>query len=66
MCNACGFRCCGSDQFTGCGCYHCDEFECRFDDDEIDDGYDEDDYDEDDYDFCPCRKPSAFQCVESA
>ncbi len=28
MCNACGFSCCGSDEFEGCGCDHCDEPEC--------------------------------------
>lgn len=25
MCNACGFLCCGSDQFGGCGCESCGE-----------------------------------------
>lgn len=29
MCNACGFLCCGSDQFSGCGCDHCDEPDCH-------------------------------------
>jgi len=42
MCNACGFLCCGSDQFARCGCDWCDEPDCRseieFDDD--DDEYD--------------------------
>jgi len=28
MCNACGFLCCGSDQFGGCGCEHCGEEAC--------------------------------------
>lgn len=29
MCNACGFLCCGSDEFSGCGCDHCEEPECH-------------------------------------
>ncbi len=28
MCNACGFLCCGSDQFGGCGCEHCGNEAC--------------------------------------
>jgi hypothetical protein len=28
MCNACGFLCCASDEFGGCGCEHCGEPEC--------------------------------------
>lgn len=28
MCNACGNLCCGSDEFGGCGCYHCGNPEC--------------------------------------
>lgn len=28
MCNACGFQCCGSDQFERCGCNHCDNPAC--------------------------------------
>lgn len=28
MCNACGFLCCGSDEFGGCGCEHCGEDGC--------------------------------------
>lgn len=32
MCNACGFYCCGSDQFAGCGCEHCGCAECLSDD----------------------------------
>ena len=28
MCNACGFSCCGCDDFEGCGC-NCDEWRCR-------------------------------------
>lgn len=28
MCNACGFSCCASDSFDGCGC-DCDVTECR-------------------------------------
>jgi len=63
MCNACGFHCCGSDQFTGCGCDHCDEPDCWSDDDFDDDYMDlEDDYE---IEACACRSPSQFQCVES-
>lgn len=29
MCNACGNLCCGSDEFEGCGCDHCDEPDCH-------------------------------------
>lgn len=29
MCNACGFLCCGSDEFSECGCDHCDEPDCH-------------------------------------
>lgn len=28
MCNACGNLCCGSDEFGGCGCDHCDDPAC--------------------------------------
>lgn len=28
MCNACGFLCCGSDEFGGCGCEHCGHPDC--------------------------------------
>ncbi len=28
MCNACGFLCCGSDEFGGCGCESCGCDEC--------------------------------------
>jgi hypothetical protein len=28
MCNACGFLCCGSDQFEGCGCDGCECPDC--------------------------------------
>lgn len=35
MCNACGFYCCASDVFSGCGCDHCDCPECWTDDDEF-------------------------------
>lgn len=30
MCNACGFLCCASDSFQGCGC-DCEYAECRED-----------------------------------
>ncbi len=42
MCNACGFLCCGSDRFGGCGCDHCDNPECWDDDSYLDE--DDDDY----------------------
>lgn len=29
MCNACGFLCCASDVFEGCGCDHCPEPDCH-------------------------------------
>src|SRR5690349_21768545 len=29
MCNACGFLCCGSDMFSGCGCDHCKNQACH-------------------------------------
>lgn len=28
MCNPCGFQCCASDEFGGCGCEHCDHPDC--------------------------------------
>lgn len=61
MCNACGFLCCGSDEFDRCGCESCPNPEC-WPDDDID--YFDDDYAAD-YGFCGCNKPSAFQCVET-
>lgn len=36
MCNACGFLCCASDVFEGCGCDHCECYECHSSDDDID------------------------------
>jgi hypothetical protein len=42
MCNACGFFCCASDVFEGCGCDHCYCSECWSDD--PDDDRDEEDY----------------------
>ena len=50
MGNACGFYCCGSDEFDGCGCDQCpcsdcwpgeDEFYCDSDDDWEGDGDEE-------------------------
>lgn len=35
MCNACGFFCCGSDEFDGCGCDQCPCSDCWPDDDEF-------------------------------
>lgn len=29
MCNACGFVCCGSDEFSGCGCNDCECEACH-------------------------------------
>lgn len=55
MCNACGFYCCGSDQFERCGCESCPYSECW--PDEPDDTYD-DDY-PDDY-----ERSGRFRCVE--
>jgi hypothetical protein len=28
VCNACGYGCCASDEFEGCGCDSCDEPDC--------------------------------------
>ncbi len=39
MCNACGFYCCASDVFGGCGCEHCPCPECW--PDEPDEEYEE-------------------------
>lgn len=37
MCCSCGNLCCGSDQFGGCGCDHCEDPDCWSDDvDELD------------------------------
>jgi len=58
MCNACGFLCCGSDLFEGCGC-DCPYQECW--------DIEEDDYegDDDDYEFAVCcHRPSRFKCEE--
>jgi len=57
MCNACGFLCCGSDEFNGCGCESCDEPGCWPDDDDF---FDEAD---DLYRLAPCCPPArAFAC----
>lgn len=47
MCNACGFQCCASDVFSGCGCDHCNCEHCWSDD--ADDGpeCDHEDYEAD-------------------
>lgn len=34
MCNACGFLCCASDEFSGCGCNDCECEACWTDTDE--------------------------------
>lgn len=57
MCNACHNMCCGSDQFEGCGCDHCNEPDCWSDDEYFED---DDDFDLD----CACSRPSSFQCVQ--
>jgi hypothetical protein len=43
MCNACGFLCCFSDEFSECGCEHCPYEACHYseEDDEIDDWSDD-------------------------
>jgi hypothetical protein len=41
MCNACGFYCCGSDEFDSCGCDHCPYVACHCyedDDEDYEDG----------------------------
>lgn len=58
MCNACGFYCCGSDEFSRCDCDYCDEPDCWSDD------FDEDDFDAFDDLDCACSRPSSFQCVQ--
>ena len=56
MCNACGFLCCASDEFHGCGCDNCDEEECWTICDPINGIHSDycdcpiDDFEEDDYD----------------
>lgn len=63
MCNACGFYCCGSDEFGQCGYDGCPEPECWSDDDEF--FGDDDDYFDDGGPYygrqCGCRPP-AFRC----
>lgn len=58
MCNACGFYCCGSDEFGGCGCEHCPDSACWPDDE--DEWHDDDDQYEGSYDCAP--KPSRLRC----
>lgn len=62
MCNACGFYCCGSDEFGQCGCDGCPEPGCWSDDEDL---YGDEDY-FDDGDLygrqCACARPSAFRC----
>jgi hypothetical protein len=52
MCNACAFSCCGSDEFSRCGCDGCFEPKCwdeaddlDFDDSDLGDGLDTEDDD---------------------
>ena len=42
MCNACGFLCCASDEFSGCGCDSCGEPECAAECDPINNMHAED------------------------
>lgn len=46
MCNACGFLCCASDCFEGCGCDHCGCSSCWTEDDDFDDSGDDYIFDE--------------------
>lgn len=57
MCNACGNLCCGSDQFSGCGCDGCEEPECWLDNSDRDDD-DMDEYGEPMHGFIclPCKR----------
>ncbi len=57
MCNACGFYCCASDQFYGCGCEHCPCSECWPDDDD-DEGIDDPLYD------CGAKVPHTSAVVQ--
>ncbi len=47
MCNACGFVCCASDVFSGCGCDGCDCEDCWSDDDADGPDCDHEDYEAD-------------------
>lgn len=61
MCNACGFLCCGSDEFSECGCDSCPYEACHYgpDDDEQSDWADDDVMDC----VCASRPTSAkFEC----
>lgn len=56
MCNACGFFCCGSDAFEGCGCDQCPNSDCWPDDVFYDEQDGDDDCDEGDYEAgAECR-----------
>lgn len=65
MCNACGFLCCGSDQFDTCGCDGCPYSECwDIPENDFDDGSD---FDLPDFDFarcCPVPARRPFLCEE--
>lgn len=61
MCNACGFLCCGSDEFGGCGCEHCGEEGClrickHCGENECD-GYCQSDVTDEEFDFSPSALP---------
>lgn len=64
MCNACGFLCCGSDMFDGCGCDHCPHSGCW---DIAEDDYEGDDQGSD-LEFARCCPPASgpFVCEEIA
>ncbi|MGU3540037.1 hypothetical protein [Methylobacterium sp. A54F] len=73
MCNACGFYCCGSDEFEGCGCDGFPEPACwepDCDDVDFGDGMDVDDDDDGGVLMplaaCRCALPSRFSCEEVA
>jgi hypothetical protein len=36
MCNACGFYCCASDELGKCGCEHCPDPACWWDEEDDD------------------------------
>ena len=58
MCNACGFLCCGSDQFSRCGCDGCEESDCWSDDNDFEDRDSE--YPDDGFDFACVETTGLF------
>lgn len=59
MCNACGFLCCASDCFEGCGCDHCGCSACWSDEDFYD-GADDYPFDEDTAAMCAAYQQDDF------